>query len=1018
MNSITWAAIKHRKITLVFTVAIAVYGLFSYLRLPKQENPQITPPVALLTTVYPGASPSDVEQLVTEKIEDAASEIDDFDHVNSFSRNSVSIVAVFLQPSADPEKPWRQLRDKIRDLEPDLPQLCQRPEINTNLAETAGMMISLSGADYDYDQLAGFAELFKRELSQVQGVSRFDIDGEIKKRVLVEVDSAKLNQYSLSLEDLLSILQAQNIEIPSGALHKDGVKIAVSAATNFNSLRDIGNTVIDVSPQTGAIVRLRDVAQVRMDYEEGSYRLRQDGARAVLLAGYFAPDKNIVDVGHDVRKVLDRVKTRLPKGLKVDEVLFYPEDVETAVAGFMQNLLQGIVLVIIVVFLGMGLRNAAIVSVSIPLSVLSTFVAMSLYGLQIHQISTAALIIALGMLVDNAIVIADAIQVRVDAGLERTKAAFQGAKESAIPVFTATLTTVAAYFPLLVLPGAVGDFVEAIPLIVMLSLSSSYVVAMLVTPTLAAIFFRPRRNPEAESKWLRRPFMVLLHVGLRHKFATLGISLAALGLALALQSLLGLSFFPHADKNMMHITLHGEIMDLDRTEALAAEVEKVLLKMPEITSVTTAIGKGLPKFFVTVPRYSQAENFAQIMLRFDLSASDRFATIEDLHFFLHQTLQRQISGGQVSVKLLELADPSAAPVVVRVGGEDLDRMAQVAQALQQRIRDVAGTMEVGDDASPKSLGFAVETDSDVANSLGISAYDVQRQINIALFGAPATVYRKAGREYDVVVKSDIDTVAELKNLAIRSRLAGHKVLLKQFAKIKLRPRQELITRHQKQKSIEITSFVQPDFSSAVIESQIEAEILPSLDLDGVQISFDGEREKIKKNFGSVGISALIAVAVVYLILLVQFNSFLQPLIILVTVPLSVIGSILGLFFAHQTMSFPALLGMASLIGIVVNNAILLIDFINKARDLGMNNADACRDAVKKRFRPIALSTATTVVGLTPLLLSHNPLFLPLSISLMSGLVVSTLLTMVVIPVVVSLVMPGNKASGGADTAQI
>ncbi|MFH1810782.1 MAG: efflux RND transporter permease subunit [Pseudomonadota bacterium] len=1002
MSRVILAALQYRKITLLFTVAIALYGLFSYYVMPKQENPETSPPVALITTVYPGGAPEDVEQLVSKPIEDAVAGIDSFDHVMSWSRNSVSIVVVWLDVRADSEKPWRQMREALDDLEADLPELCQRPEVNTNLAETAGMIIALSGARYDYDQLSGFAEVFERELARVDGIARIDVVGALEKQVDVRVETARINGYGLSFEDLATILRAQNVEIPSGSIERDGVKLAVTTPGVFESLHDIEQTIVDVSPQTGAPVRVRDLATVSMGLEDGRYKIRQNGARAVLLAGYFESGRNIVLVGKDVRAILDRVKQRFPPDLQVDEVVFYPEDVQVAVAGFMRNLLQGVLLVIVVVFLGMGFRNAMVVSLAIPLSVLVSFVVMNLMGLQIHQISTSALIIALGMLVDNAIVIADSIQVRIDAGVPNETAAFEGARESAIPVFTATLTTVAAYSPLMFLPGSVGDFILTIPQVVMVSLSASYLVAMLVTPTLGAMFFRPTSGGTDDSSRLRRGFAFLLAWGLRHKAGTLLIALAVFGAALTLQSRLGLSFFPYSDKNMAYVNVEGEIADFDRTEALAAQAEAILAQTPEITSITTAIGEGLPKFFVSMPQHAQAEDYAQIMFRYDLGRSDRFASNEELVFYLHQQLGAAISGATVSVKLLELADPSAAPVVVRVSGDDYDRLLEVSQQLQARLSEVPGAIDVKDDALSKALEFRVLVDDDVATNLGITKYDIQRQINIALYGGKATVFRKAGKEYDIRVKSDIQSLSELENLAIKSRVAGHKVLLKQIAHVELAPRVELITRYQRDRSIAVTAFVAPGFASPAIEGIIERDLLPGLNLDGVSISFDGEREKIKKNFGNVGMSSLVALAAVYLILLLQFNSFRQPLIILVTVPLSAIGSIIGLFLVGQSMSFTALLGMASLIGIVVNNAILLIDFINRARERGDLIDAACVDAVQRRLRPIGLSTLTTVVGLTPLMLSNNPLFYPMSISLMSGLAVSTLLTMVVIPVVISL----------------
>ncbi len=1019
MSSLIMAALRNRKVTLLATAVIVVYGFIAYYLIPKQENPDTSPPVAVITTIYPGASPTDVETLVTNKLEDELSQIEGFDHIRSYSRNSVSILILFLEMEADTEKGWAELRRRLNDVEDELPDQCRRPTVKTDLADTAGMIIALSGDRYSYNQLVDFAEEFKRELSRIPGIARFDIDGDVKKEVKVEVQYEKLNQYRVSLEDVLNLLKIQNVSIPSGYLQKDGVKINVSTPSTFESLEDIRNTIVDVSRETGAVVRLRDIADVHMGLERGVKRIRHNGENAVLLTGFFKQGENIVLVGRDVRRTLDRVKRRLPEELKVDEVLYQPEDVGKAVSGFMRNLLQGVVLVIVVVFLGMGLRNAIVVSTAIPISILATMATMYAVDIQIHMVSTAALIIALGMLVDNAIVIADAIQVRIDHGMPNVRAAFEGARDSAAPVFSATLTTVAAYVPLLMMPGAPGDFSRPLPLVVIISLSCSYLVAMFVTPSLASLLFRPLRpDQDARPGRLRRFFYFLLDTGMRHKGATIGITLA-LGLgAYYLQSLLGLSFFPHSDKPFAHIEIRSEISDIDRTDRLARQVEAFLATVPEITSYTTSVGEGLPKFYVTVGQASQSDDYAQIMFHFDLARGERFQTTEELGYFLQKNIDARLSGGKASVKILELADAAAAPIVLRVSGESLDRIREVADHIKAAIRKVPGTADISDDAAQESLEFRIDVDADVATHLGITKYDIQRQINIALYGATASVFRVAGKEYDIVVTSDIDTKEELENLAIKSRFANTRALLKQIATIRLQPVLENITHFRQERSVAVMSQVVPGYSAPDLASQIEREVLPTLDTDGVTVSFDGERERIIKNFGNVAIASAFAVVVVYLILFVQFNSFSQPMVILMTVPLSAVGSIVGLFLFQQPMSFMAILGMASLIGIVVNNAILLLDFINKARQKGYSVQDACVDSVSKRLRPIGLSTTTTVMGLTPMLLSGHPLFVPMSVSLMNGLIVSTLLTMVVIPVVFALVFGRKGEVSSADREEV
>ncbi len=999
MKGLIAQAVSNRRITVFCTVAAALYGLYAYAALPKQESPDVSVPVAMITTIYPGAAPVTVERLVTEPIEDAASRINGFDTVRSYSRDSVSIVGVRLRQGVDIAAAWQELEDEIDDVAADLPKGCRAPSIRTDLDETAGMIIALSGASYSYDQLTGFARVFKKRLGTVPGIGRFDISGEIEKRIEVIVELDKLSQHGFSLEDMTRILGAQNVEIPSGRLEKGRFKINVSTPGVFESARDIENVIIDVSRESGAPVRLRDVARVEVALESDTYRIRQDGDRAVLLTGYFQPDKNVVAVGEEVRGIIEDVKGGFPSDLSAHEVIFQPKDVSRATADFMGSLVQGIVLVVLVVFIGMGLRNAIIVSSVIPISVLLTFGVMWLIGVKVHQVSVAALVIALGMLVDNAIVVADAVQVRIDDGMDRVKAAVEGARESAMPILTSTLTTVAAFSPLLVLPGMAGQFLESIPIIVIVALTASYAVAIVATPAMAAAFFRPLKTVRYREGAVRGAFSKLLEFALVRPKRTLAVAGALLMASLGLISLLDVRFFPYADKPIAYIDVNVEISDLDAVEEVVAEIEELLKEQVEVTHVTSAIGDGLPKFYITLPTAIQSRSFGQVFFEFDLERGARFENNQELAAHLQKAIDARLVRGQASVKLLQQGEPVRAPVVVRLSGEDTDKLEKAASALASEMRKVPGAVNVADDVPRRSFELRVDVDDDLAGSMGVSKYDIQRQISIALHGSPASVFRKGGREYDIVLKSDIDSPEKLGNLGIKSSIAGNKVLVKQFAEVSLRDRLETIIHYQKERSVAVVADVAPGTGAAVLADRIESDILPRIDLAGVDAIFDGEREKIQKNFGNVGYSALFALAAVYIILLFQFGSFSKPLVILVTVPLSIVGSVIGLLVFWQPLSFTALLGVASLIGIVVNNAILLMEFVGKGLSQGLNVDGACRDAVSRRFRPILLSTITTVAGLIPLALSGSAMFTPMAVALMTGLLGSTLLTLIVIPVV-------------------
>jgi len=993
------AAINNRKITLVLAVAVMIFGLYSYFIIPKQEDPDITPPFAMLTTIYPGASPEIVEKLVTKKIEDKLVEIDGYDYSQSYSQNSVSIVVMRLRNGTDIEGAWRTLREKMDDLQSELPEGCSKVNIKTDLAETAGIIVSLTGGNYSYEELEFFAEDMKNQLMKIDGISRFEINGTQNKEVKVRVDIRKLNQYMFSLQDIANILEASNVEIPSGTIN--GTSINAKVSSQYENLEDIENTIIYVSPDSGLSVRLKDIAKVEMGLEDSSYKVKHDGQNAVLLTGYFVKNKNIVHIGRDVEKTLEKLKENLPEDVTLDKVLFQPEEVSKSTNDFIKNLLEGMIFVIIVVFSGMGLNNAIVVSTAIPLSIMATFVAMHLIGIKLHQISISALIIALGMLVDNAIVISDAIQVRLDNGEDRFDACVNGVREVAIPVFSSTLTTVAAFIPLLMLDSVAGEYVISVPQIVMISLSFSYITALFVTPSLAYIFFKPGRG-KFKSLSLRKVFMSLLSKALGHRKLTIALSIVVFALSIYTALQLGLQFFPYADKDMMYININSEISnDLEKTEEIAENVFKVLEEQPEIKFYTGAIGDGLPKFYNAIPISTPSKDYAQILLKLDLKKGGRFKTNSEFADYLQFELDRRVTGGTAAVKMLELAEPAVAPVIIRISGEDMDQLVHTASVIKLMLEEIPGTMNIEDDHADRIYQYDVDMDTALAAYYGLSAYDVQNEINIALMGRVPAKLRQYGREYNIRVEGNISSKEDLENLMIKSSATGKKALLKSVAPITVNHQYPQIKKYDREMTVMVYSDVKTGYSPVDVERKIE-EKLEQTDLGNVSIVFDGEREKIIQYFGDLGVSMIFAVILVYIILLFQFRSFLQPFVILVTIPLSVIGSIFGLAIFRQPLSFTALLGVVSLAGVVVNNAILLLDFINAARSEGKNVDEACVDAVDKRFRPIMLTTTTTVIGLIPLAFGGSSLMVPMAVSLMSGLMVSTLLTMVIIPVVYSL----------------
>lgn len=814
---------------------------------------------------------------------------------------------------------------------------------------------------------------------------------------------AELNQYEISSKDIYNLIQSQNVNIPSGSIDTEKGKINVSVPGSFESIQDIQNLIIYASKDTGALVRLKDIANIFMQVEENTKEYRQKGNNAVLLTGFFEEDQNILLIGKEVRHSIDELKKGFPKDLKINEVLFQPEEVGKSVNSFLMNLLQGILLVVVVILIGMGIRNAIVVSATIPLTILITFIIMNLIGIDIQQISIAALIIALGILVDNSIVISDAIQVKINQGLDHITAAVEGTKESAVPVFTSTLTTIAAFLPLTVLPGEAGEFIQSLPAVVIISLIVSYLVAMLVTSSMGSLFFK-RKEDKISKSTIRLFFEKMLKFGLKRKKTTITIAVLLFFCSISFVAVLNLEIFPYADKDIMYMNVIGDDKgDMVKTEEFITKVENSLSEEPEITDYVTAIGGSLPKFYLTVLNEAPSSDFGQIMIKFDLKKGNRFKDKKNFGLYLQEKLNYELMGGKIEVNQLQLTSPGP-DIDVRISGTDRETINHASDLIENELTQLEGTYNVLSDVTREIYQYRVNIDTDEASGLGLTKYDIQNQINIVLNGSQASVLRNNGKEYSIVLESDIDSLQELENLKIKSSMTDSKILLKQIAETSIEKKLNTLNRYDRKPAAAVTGYVKPGYSNQDIEKYIENYVADSKELNDVNIYFKGEKEIISKYMSGLGIAAVFALLMIYVILLFQFNSLLQPLIILMTVPLSIIGSLAALFIFRQPISFTVGLGIASLIGIVVNNAILLIEYINRAKKEGFDVEEACIDSVDRRFRPIMLSTITTVIGLIPLATSGSSFFAPMAVALMGGLILSTVLTLIVIPTLYSLLV--------------
>jgi multidrug efflux pump subunit AcrB len=1004
MKKIISFLLKEKYVAVAAFVLTILFGIFSFYRMPRQENPDITSPSALITTVYPGASAHDVEELVTKKIEEEASKIDGIEKIDSISNDNFSAVIVTISYSVDKEKQWSDLKEYIDNVKGELPSGCYEPDIDTeSMVETAGMLLSVSGENLSSSQLDYYVKQLKQNLLSIDEINKITIAGNAQKKVFVKTNAMKLNNYSISIEEIYNLLQAQNLRIPAGAIETPGGKINVNVPESFESLEDIENIIIAASDK--GIVRLKDVARVYFGEDDDTKKIYSDGKNAVVLSAYFKTGNNVVLVGDEIDNAILKTKNSASVNLNIDKITFQPEDVKLALDDFILNLFEGIIFVIVIVLIGMGIRNALIVSVSLPLTIFASFCFMYIFKIDLQQISIAGLIMAVGMVVDNSIVVTDAVQMRLNEGLSNNQAALEGVMESAVPVFTSTLTTVAALATLFVLPGEAGEFIKTMPVVIIAALLFSYVVSIFVVPVFAAMFFRINTKLDNHDSKTRLIFSNLLIAAFSRKKMTAVLVFGIFFLSVAAAVLvLPLEIFPYTDKDYLYVdVVNSKKGDIKSTYDLTKNVESLLDDEKAIESISTCVGGYFPKYYLTSAIGSDSADFSQLIVKFNLKNDKTFGK-DKQEFMMHiqNKLNDNISGAQITAKLLAITAPGS-DIEIFISGNERNKLVEKANMIKNELMNIDGLYNITSSYAKNRQEYSVDVNNSAAAMMGLTKYDIQRQVNIALSGIKSSVLRLDDNEYDIVLKSDIASISELENFKIKSTATGNKIMLKQAADVTLNAAEPSAQRYNKTPVIKVTAEVSKGYSSQKIQNKIEKLINLNYSDDDASFEFGGEKQTLSKYLKGLGIAAAISLAAIFVILMIQFNSLVQPLIIMISVPLSVIGSIFGLWIFNQPFSFTAGLGLLSLIGIVVNNAILLLEYINRARHDGLTIEEACKSSVKRRFRPIMLTTITTVVGLMPLALSASSFFTPMAVALMTGLMVSTLLTLIVVPMFYSMV---------------
>lgn len=1016
--NITRAAIQNNRVTVVALIVVFVAGLMSYLNLPRAEDPGFIVRTAQVITYFPGASPERVEQLVTDKLEKVIQEMPEIDFVTSQSKSGVSVVLVNILESYTDMRPiWDDLRRKVDRAAGELPDEAIGPFVNDEFGDVFGTIVTISGDGFSYAELKDIADECRNELLLIHEVAKVEIHGEQDERVFVEYNNARLAEFGLSPFQLKSILEARNIIIPGGQIYTDDEQIVLEPTGNFETLDDLRRTVITL-PGRSQVVYLGDLANIHRGYVDPPKSLAHyKGTPCLALAINLREGGNIIDLGEQVLHQVEVFRENYPIGVEFDMVAFQPYYVDKKIKEFAGSLLQAVGIVLVVMLLFLGLRTGLVVASLIPMAMISALLLMSIFGIGLDQMSLASLIIALGMLVDNAIVMSESIMVQMAAGKRPVDAAIASANELRIPLLTSSLTTAAAFLPIFLAESSTGEYTAPLFKVVTITLLCSWLLSLTMTPLFCVRFLKVKQSPEGASYNTRfyRTYRGFLQTLLRHR------ALSILGILLVfVVAMFGFGFvpnlfFPPDDKPIASAELTLPVgTPLRKTEAMVEQIETFLQTDCTADSVAgrpeglvdwaAFVGEGAPRYFLSYGPEPPAPEYAYIIL----NATSKEVLEDDVIPRLARYCTDQFPDLTAKIKMRSLGPPVVDPVAVRISGKDINTLFTLSERVKDRLRKEPGITYIKDDWGVRSKKLVVDINQERAQRAGLSNRDIALSLQTILSGFQTSEFREDDEIIPIIMRSvaaDRDDFGKLESHNIYVQATGRSVPLKQVADIDMVWQPSKVLRRDRLRTVTVQAGVAED-ANAIAISGIVGDWLADESKSwnvGYRYELGGELETSGKANQSIGEKLPIAFLLIVLLLVTQFNSIRKPIIILLTIPLGLIGVVIGLLVTGSYMGFMTFLGIISLAGIVINNAIVLLDRIKiEQEENGHEAPRAIIEASQRRLRPILLTVATTVGGLLPLWFGAGPMWQPMAIALIFGLIFATVLTLGFVPVLYSI----------------
>ncbi len=1009
---LTSYAVRNFPFTLVLFACVAALGIHSYLRMPRSEDPSLRIPSFNIVVVYPGTNPIEMERLVARPLEDRIKELDDVHRINTSVREGVVVIGLDFFYGTDPDKKYDEVIRQINLERPNLPaEIFSLEVLKFQTSDVALMQVALVSPDASYARLQDLAEALRKRFERVPGIRRSDRHAFPQKQVRISLDVDKVARMKLPLAAVIGAIQGANVSVPGGAVEIGSRRLNVKTTGSYTSVDEVRDTPVTVSKN--AVVYLRDLAEIDWAYEDLEDFGRFNGERAVFVTAKPRAGINVFDARDGLRAELAAFRETLSGDVRLEAAFDQTENVRQRLGRLEMDFLIAFALVLVTV-LPLGLRASVLVLVSIPLSLAMGLTLLYYTGFGLNQLSIVGLVIALGLLVDDSIVVVENIARFRRQGVAPVQAAIEATGQITVAVVGTTATLLFAFLPLMMLPGGPGEFIRSMPVAVVYTVLCSMVVALTIIPFLASRVLTGREDPEGN--WLLRrlqgviehSYRPLLHWCMGHRVLTLAVAAVLFGCSLLLLKPIGFSLFPKAGTSQFLIKIEAEEgASIAATDQLARRIEAELGAMEEVDWYFTSVGRGNPHVYYNEVPLGQKANTGEVFVglhRFDPDATPRALEA------LRQRLRR-IPGARIVVKEFENGPPIEAPIAVRFFSDNLDELAAMAAEGEAVLRRIEGTRDVNNPLRVQRTDLKVTVNRPMAALLGIPEVEIERSVRLAFAGLNVARFREAdGDEYNVQLalpRGDRATLENWSRIQVMTK-SGAYVPVSQVASLDLVSAPPIIKRYNRERSTTVAAFVSDGFNVDRLTREVGAELDKRTWPAGSRWEFGGEVESRRESFGGIGGAVLIAVFGILAVLVLEFGSFRGTLIVASVVPLGVIGGLCGLFLTGYSLSFTASIGFVALIGIEIKNSILLVDFTNQLRERGVPLREAIERAGEIRFLPVVLTTFTAVGALMPLALQGSGLYSPLAIVIIGGLISSLLLSRLVTPVMYSLLPPPQR----------